>query len=77
MGFEILPIEPDDEERFDMFTVTCPEKWRPSKFINGYYDPSDSIVATVTEDEGYPALLNHTAKWTSMTPVTQMSTKMT
>ena len=64
MGFEILPIEPDDEERFDIFPITSPEKWRPSKFINGYYDPSDSIVATVTDDddEGYPALLNHTSQ---------------
>lgn len=61
MGFEILPIEPDDEERFDMFTVTGPDKWRPSKFINGYYDPSDSIVVAEA-DEGYPALLNHTSQ---------------
>ena len=30
MGFEILPIEPEDEETCDTFTITCPDKWRPS-----------------------------------------------
>jgi len=63
MGFEMLPIEPEDEERFDMFTITGPEKWRPSKFVKQndsdilYYDPSDSIE--VKANEGYPAILNH------------------
>ena len=64
MGFEMLPIEPEDEETFDMFTITCPEKWRPSKFGKKtdssdtfYYDPSDAQEAQDTD--GYPAMLNH------------------
>src|SRR6476660_567171 len=64
MGFEMLPIEPEDEETFDMFTITCPEKWRPSKFGKKndssdtfYYDPSDAQEAQ--DADGYPAMLNH------------------
>ena len=60
MGFELLPIEPGDEEIYEMFTITSPLRWTPQKFATKnhdpcYYDPSDA-VANIT---GYPAVLNH------------------
>ena len=46
MGFEILPIEPDDEEKYDIIRITSPEKWNPHKYRRNSkailpYDPTD------------------------------------
>ena len=70
MGFELLPIEPDDEDRYDIITITSPEKWDPHKFtkvnnaVNNtyYYDPADLSPKHHTikgEDNNYPASFNH------------------
>ena len=32
MGFEILPYEEGDKERYDVFDITSPEKWTPQRF---------------------------------------------
>ena len=32
MGFEILPIEEGDEDRYDVITITSPERWIPNRF---------------------------------------------
>ena len=61
MGFELLPIEDGDEDIFDMFSITSPEKWTPRKFVKDiydydqYYDPNDLNDL----DSEYPASLNH------------------
>ena len=61
MGFEILPIEQGDEERYDIINITSPDRWRPHKFIKEEetypYDPSD--LAFDAEVSDYPATLNH------------------
>ena len=47
MGFEILPIEDDDLMKYDIITITSPNRWTPYKFVNEvikdnyYYDPRD------------------------------------
>ena len=33
MGFQLLPIEPGDEDIYDVFTITSPLKWTPHKFV--------------------------------------------
>ena len=33
MGFKPLPIEPGDEELYEIFTITSPLKWTPYKFL--------------------------------------------
>ena len=40
MGFEILPIEEGDEEKYDIFTITSPERWYPHKFQSLSYHTS-------------------------------------
>ena len=65
MGFEILPVEPGDEEIYDIITITSPERWRPHKFLtvsnDKYpYDPSD--LDPTAEVNDYPAILNHLSK---------------
>ena len=40
MGFELLPIEDGDEDRYDIFTITSPAKWIPKNFL----DVNTSIV---------------------------------
>src|SRR5688500_11938393 len=32
MGFEILPIEDGDETKYDIITITNPERWTPHRF---------------------------------------------
>jgi hypothetical protein len=46
MGFELLPYEEGDEDRYDVNTITSPLRWTPRKFkdepFDGYfYDPTD------------------------------------
>ncbi|HYX14539.1 MAG TPA: hypothetical protein VE944_09245, partial [Nostoc sp.] len=60
MGFELLPVEDGDEDKFDVITITSPLRWTPRKFkdepFDGYfYDPTD----VHEEAQGYPALVNH------------------
>ena len=38
MGFEILPWETGDEDRFEIFTITSDDKWTPRRF---QHDPDD------------------------------------
>lgn len=65
MGFELLPIEVGDEDRYDVITIISPSKWTPQKFVGEspqelmFYDPSDEIPV---EAEGYPASVNHTSQ---------------
>ena len=40
MGFEILPMEDGDEDKYETFTITSPEKWNPHKFQNATYHAS-------------------------------------
>ena len=57
MGFEILPIEPGDEDRYDIITITSPETWTPFRFqgktmalhttyqkCTNSFDPSDTLL---------------------------------
>ena len=66
MGFEILPLEPDDENKYDIITITSPEKWIPHKFLKTNhndtycYDPTDMALDEMATD--YPASLNHLSK---------------
>ena len=61
MGFELLPVTDGDEDLYDIFTVTCSDKWNPHEIhinpndYDRYYDPSDTLVS----DSDYPASLNH------------------
>ena len=64
MGFELLPIEPEDEDIYDIITITSPEKWTPHKYQKKNndiqsYDPSDNMLQNESMD--YLAFLNHTA----------------
>ena len=63
MEFELLPIEPDDESKYDVITITSPERWTPHKFTRPpddtyTYDPADSAIAPTSD---YPSALNHVA----------------
>ena len=40
MGFELLPIEPGDEDKFEIITITHPERWHPRKFQTEVYKAS-------------------------------------
>ena len=42
MGFELLPIEPGDEDRYDVITITNPERWYPNKYQNTSYHTSST-----------------------------------
>lgn len=48
MGFELLPIEDGDENRYDVFTITSPGRWTYQKSANeipsepAFYDPNDN-----------------------------------
>src|SRR5687768_3051094 len=49
MGIKILPMEPGDEDRYDIITITSPKKWRPHRFqcdepTNPPHDPADVAV---------------------------------
>ena len=63
MGFELLPIEDGDEDKYDVITITSPSRWTSYKFVGEvspepvFYDPTD---ADLGETEGYPAFVNHT-----------------
>ena len=62
MGFELLPFEKDDEETYEVITITSLDKWIPHRFQNSYdmiesYDPNDLKSEQETYD--YPARLNH------------------
>ena len=61
MGFEILPIGTEDEDTYDVLTITSPERWKPQRFVQDdsptlYYDPADEAD---NPEESYPAKLNH------------------
>src|SRR5688500_5142586 len=64
MGFKILPIEEDDEDRYDIITITSPERWTPFNFLTltespGYFfDPSDEP----NEDDDPLTSVNHMAQ---------------
>jgi hypothetical protein len=46
MGFEILPFEDGDEQKYDVITITSPNRWTPRKFTQEsttepyFHDPS-------------------------------------
>ena len=62
MKFESLPFEQDDEEKYDIITITSPEKWTLHKFQKHKHDiqlfdstnfePGDTKTA-------YPTTLDH------------------
>ena len=62
MGFELLPIEDGDENKYDVITITSPSKWTPQKFLGEplqepmCYDPSVEIPV---ETKGHLAMVNH------------------
>ena len=64
MGFQLLPVEDGDEQKYDVFTITSPAKWRPRNFVkettndNFFYDPADAS----NDIPDYPAMVNHTIK---------------
>jgi hypothetical protein len=46
MGFEILPVEDGDEDKYDVITITSPEQWKPRR----YKDSSLSLHVTNSPD---------------------------
>lgn len=59
-GFELLPTEHGDEDRYNIITTTSPLRWTPREYkdeaFDGYlYDPTDLDG----EAQDYPALVNH------------------
>lgn len=63
MGFEILPVEPGDEDKYEVITITSPTKWAPHAFVKlnnddlDTYNPSENDSTLEVSD--YPAALNH------------------
>jgi hypothetical protein len=63
MRFEILPVEPGDEDKYEVITITSPTKWAPHAFVKlnnddlYTYNPSD--YDSTLEVSDYPAALNH------------------
>ena len=63
MGFEILAVEPGDEDKYEVITITSPTKWVPHTFVKLIsddlytYDPSNNDSTLEISD--YPAALNH------------------
>ncbi len=66
MGFELLPIEKDDEDTYDIIPITNPTRWIPSKYISNkdtsayFYDPSDTDQ--LMGEGSYPNHVNHLSK---------------
>ena len=50
MGFEILPLEPGDEDIYDIITITNPERWHPHKFQFDTYHTSTGPTSSDTKD---------------------------
>ena len=50
MGFELLPIEEGDEDKYDIITIISPGKWNPQKFLGEIpqepapYEPTDEEI---------------------------------
>ena len=65
MGFEILPVEPGDEDKYEVITITSPTKWAPHAFVKlnnddlDTYNPSENDSTLEASD--YFAALNHLA----------------
>jgi hypothetical protein len=65
MGFEILPVEPGDEDKYEVITITSPTRWATHAFVKlnnddlYTYNPSDNDSTLEVSD--YPAALNHLA----------------
>jgi hypothetical protein len=65
MGFELLPIEEGNENKYNVITITSPSRWTPQKFVSEasnkpyFYDPTDAIS---NEELEYPAFANHAAQ---------------
>jgi len=63
MGFELLPINKDDKDIYDIIPITSPTRWIPSKYISNkdtsayFYDPSD--LNHLGEEGSYPNQVNH------------------
>ena len=60
MEFELLLIEPDNEDKYDVIIITSPERQTPHKFTRPLddtyvYDPDDSAPATTSV---YPSVLD-------------------
>jgi hypothetical protein len=51
MGFELLPFEEGDEDKYDVITITSPNRWTPRTFTQEsptkpyFYDPSDETTS--------------------------------
>ena len=70
MEFEILPIEPYVEEKYDVIRVISPEKWLPYRYRKAImvmqpYDPTE--ISQNHEKVDYPATLNYTSSYKSST----------
>lgn len=63
MGFEILPNEEGDDDRYDIITITSSEKWVPHKFQTDKYPTNDLVtidtsIMKETNDNMSSALLS-------------------
>lgn len=61
MGIKILPIDKEDQDLYDVITITSTERWRPHRFAQTdpkpyYYDPNDQDNQN---EASYPAMVNH------------------
>ena len=57
----MLPVEPDDEDKYEVITNTSPRRWTPHEFTippddTYVFDPADSSLAPNSD---YPSVLNH------------------
>ena len=52
MGFEILPFEDEDEEKYEIISITSPTRWTPRHFAQGIEQDSSN-------QDDYPAQANH------------------
>jgi hypothetical protein len=62
LGFEILPWELGDEERFEIFAITSDAKWTPRRFLSDLDDQDVmGVMNTTSEDVFYDALVSHSS----------------
>lgn len=59
MGFEILPFENGDEDKYDIITITSPKRWYPNKFQSNDASPNPaspnnttSLLTSMTYEKG-------------------------
>lgn len=62
MGFELLPIEEGDEDKYDVITITSPGKWNPQTFLGEIPQEPAPYEPTNEDFKLSEIVVNHTSQ---------------